>query len=56
LIHYPIPAHKQQAYKEWNTQSYPISEKIHSEVLSLPISGVQKVADTSKIVEILNGI
>ena len=37
LIHYPIPPHQQPAYKEWNDQSYLISEKIHAEVLSLPI-------------------
>ena len=37
LIHYPIPPHKQQAYEDWNELSYPISEKIHAEVLSLPI-------------------
>lgn len=40
LIHYPIPPHKQIAYKEWNDRSYPITEKISKEVLSLPISGV----------------
>ncbi len=34
LIHYPIPPHKQQAYKEWNNLSYPISEQIHQQVLS----------------------
>jgi len=54
LIHYPIPPHKQNAYKEWNNQSYPISEKIHNEVLSLPISGVQSLEETKKIVELLN--
>lgn len=37
LIHYPLPPHKQQAYKEWNSYSYPITETIHDEVLSLPI-------------------
>ncbi len=37
LIHYPIPPHLQGAYKEWNTESFPVSEKIHNEVLSLPI-------------------
>jgi dTDP-4-amino-4,6-dideoxygalactose transaminase len=37
LIHYPIPPHQQQAYSEWNTQSFPVSELIHSQVLSLPI-------------------
>jgi len=54
LIHYPVPPHKQNAYKEWNNQSYPISERIHNEVLSLPISGVQSIEDTKKIVEVLN--
>lgn len=54
LIHYPIPPHKQQAYKEWNEQSYPISEQIHDEILSLPISGVQSFAQTKQIVQIVN--
>lgn len=54
LIHYPIPPHKQQAYKKWNKENYPISEQIHSEVLSLPISGIQSSKNTKKIVEVLN--
>lgn len=54
LIHYPIPPHKQEAYQEWNNKSYAISEKIHDEVLSLPISGVQSLEDTIKIVKIIN--
>jgi dTDP-4-amino-4,6-dideoxygalactose transaminase len=54
LIHYPLAPHKQQAYKEWNTDSYPISEQIHDEVVSLPISGVQSLEDTKKIVDIIN--
>ena len=54
LIHYPLPPHKQKAYIEWNNEKYPISEQIHNEVLSLPISGVQCLEDTQKIVEILN--
>ena len=54
LIHYPIPPHKQKAYTDWNNESYPISEQIHREILSLPISGVQNLEDTKKIVEILN--
>ncbi len=37
LIRYPIPPHKQQAYKEWNNLSYPFAEQIHREVLSLPM-------------------
>ena len=54
LIHYPLPPHKQSAYKEWNNESYPISEQIHHEVLSLPISGVQCLEDTIKITRIIN--
>ncbi len=54
LIHYPLPPHKQKAYTEWHNQSYPISEQIHDEVLSLPISGVQSLEDTKKIVEAIN--
>ena len=54
LIHYPIAPHKQEAYKTWNNSKYPISEKIHNEVLSLPISGVQSLEDREKIVKVLN--
>ena len=54
LIHYPIPPHKQEAYKEFNELSFPITEKIHEEVLSLPISGVVSEEDIKKVVELLN--
>ncbi len=54
LIHYPIPPHKQNAYKEWNNESYPVSEQIHDEVMSLPISGVQSFEDTKKIIRKIN--
>ena len=54
LIHYPIPPHKQKAYIEWESADYTISEQIHNEVLSLPISGVQSLEDTRKIVKVLN--
>ncbi|UYF42479.1 DegT/DnrJ/EryC1/StrS family aminotransferase [Aliarcobacter cryaerophilus] len=54
LIHYPIPPHKQNAYKEWNNEKYPISEQIHDEILSLPISGIQSFEDTKKIVQVIN--
>jgi len=55
LIHYPIAPHKQNAYKEWNDRNYPITEKIHKEVLSLPMSGVQTMEETQKVVEVVNG-
>lgn len=54
LIHYPLAPHKQNAYYEWNNVDYPISEKIHDEVLSLPISAVQSLEDTKIIVDLLN--
>lgn len=54
LIHYPIPPHKQEAYKDWNDLSFPISEKIHAEVLSLPISPVMDEEEINKIIEIIN--
>ncbi|KFF13963.1 aminotransferase [Chryseobacterium soli] len=54
LIHYPIPPHKQEAYKEWNELSYPISEKIHQEILSLPISPVMSEPEISQIISALN--
>lgn len=54
LVHYPIPPHKQQAYKEWSNLSYPISENIHDEVLSLPISPVLNSESVNKIVELCN--
>jgi len=54
LIHYPIPPHKQEAYKEWNGLSFPITEQIHDEVLSLPISQVMQQEEIEKVIEILN--
>jgi len=54
LIHYPLPPHKQEAYNEWRNNSFPVSEKIHNEVLSLPISGVQSLKDTTYIVDKIN--
>ena len=54
VIHYPIPPHKQKALKEYSYLKLPITEQIHDEVLSLPISPIQTIKDTEKIVSILN--
>jgi len=54
IIHYPTPPHKQACYKEWNNQSFPITEQIANEVLSLPISPVQTIEQTTQIVTIIN--
>jgi len=54
MIHYPIPPHKQVAYSEWQNVSLPLTEKIHEEILSLPISPVMEQNDVRYIVDILN--
>ena len=54
MIHYPIPPHKQKAFLAWNNLSFPITEKIHNEVLSLPISPVLTVEEVRFIISILN--
>lgn len=54
LIHYPIPPHKQKAYKEWNNQSYPLTEQIHQEVLSLPISPVMGKEEMDQVIDAIN--
>jgi dTDP-4-amino-4,6-dideoxygalactose transaminase len=54
LIHYPIPPHKQMAYKDFNSISLPVTEKIHHEVISLPISPVLSEEDVFKITDLIN--
>ena len=54
LIHYPIPPHQQQAYRQWNQLSFPITEQIHQEVLSLPISPVMTGEEVSTVVNAIN--
>jgi dTDP-4-amino-4,6-dideoxygalactose transaminase len=54
LIHYPIPPHKQLAYKAWNKTSFPLTEKIHNEVLSIPMSCVITAKELKKIVTDVN--
>ena len=55
LIHYPIPPHKQGAYMAMNNDRYPITEQIHNEVLSLPISPVMEWEEVERVVEVING-
>ncbi|MCR5183298.1 MAG: DegT/DnrJ/EryC1/StrS family aminotransferase [Opitutales bacterium] len=54
LIHYPIPPHKQECYSEWNDLSLPITERIHAEELSLPISPVMTQEEIETVVKIVN--
>ena len=54
MIHYPVPPHKQKAFSQWNDLSFPITEKIHNEILSLPIGPVLTDEEVSFIIEIIN--
>jgi dTDP-4-amino-4,6-dideoxygalactose transaminase len=54
LIHYPIPPHKQQAYQDWNGLSFPITEKIHAQELSLPMSPIINPFDIAEVCQLIN--
>lgn len=54
MVHYPLPPHKQQAYAEWNDRTYRISERIHREILSLPMSPVLSDDEVRRVVDVLN--
>ncbi|ART78823.1 DegT/DnrJ/EryC1/StrS family aminotransferase [Oceanisphaera avium] len=54
LIHYPIPPHQQQAYKEWNMDSYPVSEMIHQQVMSLPMGPTITMDEVKKVITAIN--
>lgn len=54
LIHYPVPPHRQECYKEWNTISLPITERMAKEELSLPIGPVLINEETEMVVEQIN--
>jgi dTDP-4-amino-4,6-dideoxygalactose transaminase len=54
LIHYPIPLHKQSCYPDLNNLVLPLTEQIHNEVLSLPMSPVMSKDEIIRVVQILN--
>lgn len=54
LIHYPIPPHKQAAYKEWNNLSFPVTEAIHKTELSLPMSPCLTDEQVAYVIKVLN--
>ena len=53
-IHYPIPPHKQECYKEWSEISLPVTEIIHATELSLPMSPVMTIEEIKTVVEVIN--
>jgi dTDP-4-amino-4,6-dideoxygalactose transaminase len=55
LVHYPIPPHQQAAYQEWEDESFPVSEQIHEQVLSLPVSSVISSGEVDLVIRLVNG-
>ncbi len=53
-IHYPIPPHKQECYCQWNKISLPVTEKIHREELSLPMSPCLTDEQIRYVIEVIN--
>lgn len=58
LIHYPVPPHRQPAYASLNMAAgtFPLSEQLHAEVLSLPIGPTQTDAQTDRVIEALRAV
>lgn len=54
LIHYPLPPHKQEAYKQWNELSLPITETIHQQVLSLPLDPTMSEQSIQRVISVVN--
>ena len=54
VIHYPIPPHKQECYKDWYDMSFPITEYIADHELSLPLGPSILMSDVSEVVALLN--
>jgi dTDP-4-amino-4,6-dideoxygalactose transaminase len=53
-IHYPIPPHKQECYREWNCLNLPVTEKIHAQELSLPMSPCLSDEQIDWVIKALN--
>ena len=54
MIHYPLPPHKQEAYRELNYLKLPITEKIHKEVVSIPCHEKLEMSEVEYIVKVIN--
>jgi len=54
LIHYPIPPHQQQAYREWNDRQLPLTQRIHQQVLSLPMGPTLSTEDAQTVIAACN--
>ena len=54
IIHYPIAPHRQQAYREWNEQIYPLTDEMHRTVLSLPVDITMTGDELARVVDACN--
>jgi dTDP-4-amino-4,6-dideoxygalactose transaminase len=54
MIHYPIPPHQQQAFNSWNSQSYSLTETIHQQVISLPVSPMMTDEEVQQVIGACN--
>lgn len=54
LIHYPLPPHKQQAYKAYNHLNFPITEDIHNTVISIPMDPTLTDEEINHIINTIN--
>ncbi|MFT5227540.1 MAG: dTDP-4-amino-4,6-dideoxygalactose transaminase [Urechidicola sp.] len=54
LIHYPLPPHKQNALSDFGDESYPWTEEIHENILSIPISPVMTDEQVTRVIHCIN--
>ena len=54
MVHYPIPPHRQQCYRDMAHLSLPVTERIHAEELSIPLNQTLSPADIGTVVDLLN--
>jgi dTDP-4-amino-4,6-dideoxygalactose transaminase len=54
IIHYPIPPHKQEALQQYRQLSFPVTEQMHNEVLSIPIGPMMTDTQVSAVITALN--
>lgn len=54
VYHYPIPPHQQSCYPEWNHLSFPVTERIAQQEISLPCNSTLKQGELDRIINLIN--
>ena len=54
VFHYPIPPHQQSCYPEWNHLSFPVTERIAQQEISLPCNSTLKQGELDRIINLIN--